>query len=210
MINSGESLKVKEPQVVGPDYVQSFDNLSTTDFMKIYLETLKFQDPFRQQDLSKSIEDVVRLNQIRFYTDMKFFLKNLSLWMNQMTFMQSLSMIGKNFIFETDILDNVKGGEYYILSAEKLKDVKVKIYDGEEVIKELTVDLEKGLNPLDISDLPKGQFKVELFKGDTQLLNWKLGFKDTVQSAGIIDGELMLDLLSGRQISASRIIYAGV
>ncbi len=208
-VDTKYEVKPPEPKIVGPDYVQSFDNMSATDFMKIYLETLKFQDPFRQQDLSKSLEDVVRLNQVRFYMDMKSFMENFTSWMNQITFMQTINLIGKEFVFATDTLDTVRGGEYHILSGEKVSNVTVKIYDGEEVVKEIKMDLERGLNPIDISDLPKGQFTVKVFKGDYEVQGWQLGFKDSVKSAGIVNGELMLDLLSGRQVSASQIIYTG-
>ncbi len=210
MIDPRYDVKPTEPRIVGPDYVQSFDNMSANDFMKIYLETLKFQDPFRQQDLSKSLEDVVRLNQVKFYTDMKLLLDSITAWMNQMTFMQTVNMIGKDFVFSTDVLDTVKGGEYYILSGERVRGAVLKIYDGDEVIREVKLDLDRGLNALDTSDLPKGQYTVKLFKGDYELPGWQLGFLDTVRSAGIVNGDLMLDLLSGRQVSASQIIYTGV
>ncbi len=200
-----------QPKVVGPDYVQSFDNLSAEDFMRIYIETLRFQDPFRQNDLSKVIEDTVRLNQIKFFTDMRRFLDTLSVWMNQMTFLQTVNLLGKTFVFRTDLLDTVKGGEYYIVSGERLEGVKVRIYDGEELVKEIEMDLERGLNKLDISDLPKGQFTVRIFKGDFEVTEgWELGFMDTVRAVGIVNGELMLELLSGRQVPASEIVYAGV
>ncbi len=210
MIDGRYDVKPPEPKIVGPDYVQSFDNMSPTDFMKIYLETLKYQDPFKQQDLSKSLEDVVRLNQVRFYNDMKGFMEVFKAWMNQITFMQTISLIGKEFVFSTDTLDTIGGGEYVILSGERVSDVTVKIYDGDEVIKEINMDLERGLNPIDISDLPKGQFTVKVFKGDYEVQGWQLGFKDSVKSAGVINGELMLDLLSGKQVSSSQIIYTGV
>ena len=200
-------IKPKEPKIVGPDYVQSFDTMSSTDFMKIYLETLKFQDPFKQQDLSKSLEDVVRLNQVRFYTDMKGFMDNFTAWMNQVTFMQTINLIGKEFVFSTDTLDTIKGGDYYILSGEFRNNVTMKIYDGDEVIKEINLDLQKGLNPIDISSLPAGQYEIKLYKDDYEIQGWQLGFRDSVKSAGVIDGNLTLELLSGRQVSASEIIY---
>ncbi len=207
--NNPYDIKPKEPKVVGPDYVQSFDNMSATDFMKIYIETLKYQDPFKQQDLSKALEDVVRLNQVRFYTDIKNFMDSFTAWMNQITFMQTINLIGKEFVFSTDTVDTLKGGEYYLLSGERVEGVKVRIYDGEEVIKEIDMDLDRGLNLIDTTDLPKGQFTVKVFKGDYELTSWQLGFKDAVKSAGIVNGELMLDLLSGRQASSSQIIYTG-
>lgn len=209
MVDTRLDVKPPEPKIVGPDYVQSFDNMSANEFMKIYLETLKFQDPFKQQDLSKSLEDVVKLNQVKFYTDMKGFMDNFVAWMNQVTFMQTINLIGKEFVFASDTLDTVKGGEYYILSGERVRGVTAKIYDGEELVKEVEIDLERGLNLLDTSALPKGQFTVKLFKGDYELPGWQLGLKDVVKSAGIVNGELMLDLLSGRQVSSSQIIYTG-
>lgn len=209
MIDTRFDLKPQEPKIVGPDYVQSFDTMSANDFMKVYLETLKYQDPFKQQDLSKSLEDVVRLNQVRFYMDMKGFMDNFTAWMNQITFMQTVNLIGKEFVFATDTLDTLKGGDYQILSGERVRGVSVKIYDGDELVKEIKMDLERGLNTLDISELPKGQFTVKIYKGDYEVPGWQLGFRDSVKSAGIVNGELMLDLMSGRQISSSQIIYTG-
>ncbi len=209
VVKNPYDIKPPEPKVVGPDYVQSFDNMSANDFMKIYLETLKYMDPFKQQDLSKSLEDVVKLNQVRFYTEIQTFMDSFKAWMNQITFMQTINLIGKEFVFSTDTVDTLKGGEYYLLVGERVEGVKVRIYDGDEVIKEIDMDLDKGLNLIDTSDLPKGQFSVKVFKGDYELTNWELGFKDTVRSAGILNGELVLDLLSGRQASSSQIIYTG-
>ena len=196
-----------DPKIVGPDYVQSVDTMSSSDFLKIYLETLRYQDPFNQQDLSKSLEDMVRLNQIRFFNEVKSFMEDFKAWMNQFTFMQTLSLIGKSFVFQSDLLDTLNQSEYYIVSGDFVDNVTVKIYEGEEVIKEIEMDLVKGLNKLDVSDLPRGQFTVKVFKGDTELTNWNLGYKDTVKSAGVLEGELVLDLLSGRQVPASKILY---
>jgi len=72
-----QALKLESPKVLPKDYVQSVENLSASDFLKIYLETLRFQDPFNQTDLSKSLEDMVRIQQIQYFTDMKNFLSEL-------------------------------------------------------------------------------------------------------------------------------------
>lgn len=202
-------VKPPEPKVVGADYVQSVDTLSAQDFMQIYLETLRYQDPFKQTDISKSIDDMVKLNQIRYFSEVTSFMDGLKSWMNQMTFINSLNFIGREFVFKSDLLDTVKGGQYYILSSEELSDVKVQVLDGEEVVKEMNMNLSRGLNPLDISDLPTGQFTVKLTKQDTEVVGWQLGFIDKVSAVGIMEGELMFDLESGRQSSASNIIYAG-
>ncbi|HIQ31692.1 MAG TPA: flagellar hook assembly protein FlgD [Aquifex aeolicus] len=202
-------VSLQKPKVVGPDYVQSFDNMSATDFMKIYLETLRYQDPFRQQDLSKSLEDVVRLNQIKFFTEMKSFIEGMTSWMNQMTFLRTIDMIGKEFVFSSNILDTVKGGEYVILSGEKVSGVKVRVYDGEELVKEISMDLDAGLNPLPLDDLPDGQFSVKVMKDGFEVQGWELGVREVIVSVGIVNGELMLETASGRRFPASRIIYAG-
>ncbi len=198
-----------QPRIVGPDYVQSVDNMTAQDFMKIYIETLRYQDPFNQQDISKAIDDMVKLNQMKFFTEMKLFMDDFKAWMNQLTFMQTLGLIGKTFVFQTDTLDTLRGGEYFIFSGERMQDVTVKIYDGDEVIKEFTMDIERGLNPLDISDLPNGQFTVKFFRDDLEIDTLQLGFRDTVTSVGIVGGDLVLDLGSGRQAFSSQIIYAG-
>ncbi len=50
----------------------------------------------------------MKLNQIKFYTDMKTFMESFKAWMNQMTFMQTISLIGKEFVFSTDTVDALK------------------------------------------------------------------------------------------------------
>jgi len=202
-------VKPPEPKVVRGDYIQSFDNLSSTEFMKIYLETLRYQDPFKDSDLSKMLEDMVRLNQIRFFNDVQNFINGVSAWFNQMTFINGVSLIGKSFVFSTDTIDTVKGGTYYLLSPEDLEDVRIEIYSGEEKVKELKMDLSKGLNKLEIGDLPKGQYTVKVIKDGLEIDFVKLGYEDTISAVGIINGELIFDLESGRQANASQILYAG-
>ncbi len=202
-------LKPPEPKIVDSDYVQGFDNMSSTDFMKIYLETLRYQDPFNTQDISKSLEDMVKLNQVKFFNDTRGFMENFQIWMNQLTFMQTVNLIGKNFVFATDRLDTLKGGEYNILAGEDLGKVSVRIYDGEELVKEIEMDLKMGLNKIDTSDLPKGQYTIKIYKEGSEVEGWQLGFKDKVVSAGILGGEIMLDLESGRTVSTADILYIG-
>ncbi len=203
------NIKPPEPKVVRGDYVQSVDNLSSKEFLQIYLETMRYQDPFKDSDLSKMLEDMVRLNQIRFFNDVQEFISSISAWFNQMTFISSVSLIGKSFIFATNTIDTVKGGTYYLLSPEDLEGVKIEIYDADTKVKEMTLDLSKGLNQIDISDLPKGQYTVKVIKDGMEIDFVTLGYQDTITSVGIIDGELMFDLESGRQATASQIIYAG-
>ncbi len=81
--------------------------------------------------------------------------------------------------------------------------------DGEEVVKEVKLDLEKGLNPLNIADLPKGQFTVKLYKDGLELSDVVLGVKDSIRSASVIRGELLFELASGLLVDPSKIIHVG-
>ncbi|WP_461831583.1 flagellar hook assembly protein FlgD [Aquifex sp.] len=204
-----EPQEVSKIKILPPDYVQDISNMSAQDFLKIYLETLRYQDPFNQTDISKSLDDMVKINQVQYFTEMKQFLESLKLWMNQMTFLNTVNLIGKEFIFKTDTLDTIKRDTYYIVSDSDKGEVSVRIYDGDEVIKEFKKEIKKGINELDVSSLPDGQFTVKIFKEGNEVRGWNLGFKDSIKSVGIINNELILDLASGVSVSSDRIIYVG-
>ncbi len=202
-------IKPPEPKVVPKNYTQGVDNLSSEDFLKIYMETLKYQDPFQPQDLSKMLEDMTRLNQIRYMNDMKGFVEDLKGWFNQITLLSSLNLIGKEFVFSTDRVDTLKGGQYYLLSSEDIKGATLKFMDGDDVIKEIELDISKGLNSLDLKDLPKGQFSVKLFKNGFPIDGVSLGIVGRVKSVNVSGGEMFFELESGELVSPSRLIYAG-
>jgi len=204
-----QTLKLESPKVLPKDYVQSVENLSASDFLKIYLETLRFQDPFNQTDLSKSLEDMVRIQQIQYFTDMKNFLSELKSWLNQITFLNTATLIGKEFLFKTDTLDTVKRDTYYLLSDDNYERVKLRIYDGENIVKEVELSLKKGVNEFSVSDLPKGQFRLEFLKDGLPIKGITLAFKDRVKAVGIINQDLVLDLNSGISVGADKIVYVG-
>jgi len=202
-------MKPPEPKVLPKNYTQGVDNLSSEDFLKIYMETLKYQDPFQPQDLSKMLEDMTRLNQIRYMNDMKSFMEGLKGWFNQITLLSSLSLIGKEFVFSTDKIDTLKGGQYYLLSSEDIKGATIRIMDGEDVIKEYQVDINKGLNPIELRDLPKGQFSVQILKNSMPVDGLNLGVMGKIKSVSVSGGELFFELENGELVSPSRLIYAG-
>ncbi len=202
-------IKPPEPKVLPKNYVQGVDNLSSEDFLKIYIETLRYQDPFQPQDLSKMLEDMTRLNQIKYMNDMKSFMEGLKGWFNQITLLSSLSLIGKEFVFSTDKIDTLKSGQYYLLSSEDIKDATLRIMDGDNVIKELQLDINKGLNPIELRDLPKGQFSVQILKNGMPVDGLNLGFMGKIKSVIVSGGELLFELENGEFVSPSRLIYAG-
>ncbi|RMH05298.1 MAG: hypothetical protein D6699_03565, partial [Aquificota bacterium] len=76
------------------------------------------------------------------------------------TLLSGMSLVGKELVFSTNSIDTVKGGKYYLLSSQEVKDATVKIMDGDTTVKELKVDLKRGLNTLDLSGLPKANARV--------------------------------------------------
>ncbi|MCX7989686.1 MAG: flagellar hook assembly protein FlgD [Aquificaceae bacterium] len=202
-------IKPPEPKVLPRNHAQGMDNLSSEDFLKIYMETLRYQDPLQPQDLSKMLEDMTRLNQIRYMNDMKSFVEGLKGWFNQITLLSSLSLIGKEFVFSTDKLDTLKGGRYYLLSSEEMKGVRLRVMDGKDVVKEVKIDLKRGLNPLNIEGLPRGQFEVELTRNGLRVEGVSLGLQGKVKSVSVSGGELLFELEGGELLSPSRIVYAG-
>ena len=202
-------IKPPSPKLLPSNYTQGIDNLTSDDFLKIYMETLRYQDPFQQQDLSKMLQDMVQLNQIKYFNDVKAFLEGLKGWFNQFTLLAGLSLVGKELIFSTDHIDTIKGGGYYLLSSEEIKGATLRVMDGDTVVKEFQMDINKGLNPIELSDLPKGQFTIKVFKEDLEVQNVSLGYAGTIKAVSVVNGELRLELERGELVSPSSIIYAG-
>jgi len=202
-------LKPSAPKVLPSNYTPRVDSLTSEDFMKIYLETLRYQDPFQQQDISKMLDDMVKLNQVKFFNDIRSFTEGIKALLNQATLISSLSLVGKDAIFSTDGVDTLKGGQYYILSPEELNDVTVKFIDGDTVVKELKINLKKGLNELDLSDLPSGKFEVKAYKDGLEYSHLQIGMKGTIKAATVLDGKLLFELSDGSLLDSSKIIYVG-
>jgi flagellar basal-body rod modification protein FlgD len=203
------SFKPQEPKVLPPNYTPGVDSLTSEDFLKIYMETLRYQDPFQAQDLSKMLDDMVKLNQVRFFNDMRSFTEGLKALFNQSTLISSLSLVGKDVVFSTEKVNTVKGGQYYLLSPEDVSQATVKFFDGDQVVKEIRIDLRKGLNELDLDGLPRGQFQVKVFKDGLEYPNVQLGIKGSIKAAAVMNGQLLFELLDGSMIDPSKIIYLG-
>ena len=209
MLEKTYEVKPKEPKILPPGYTQGIDNMTPDDFLKIYIETLKYQDPFQQQDLSKMLDDMVKLNQVRHFNDIRTFLEGLKGWFNQMTFMSGLTLIGKEAVFATETLDTLRSGEYFLLSNGNYNNVTVKVMDGEEVVKEMKVNLGKGLNTLDIPGLPPGQYTLKFYKDGLELSGLILGVKGVIKSASVIGQSLMFELENGLLLDSSKIVHVG-
>jgi flagellar basal-body rod modification protein FlgD len=203
------SFKPQEPKILPPNYAPGVDNLTSEDFLRIYIETLRYQDPFQTQDLSKMLDDMVKLNQVKFFNDIRSFTESLKALFNQSTLISSLSLVGKDVIFSTEGVNTVKGGQYYLLSPENISQATVKFFDGDQVVKEIKIDLKKGLNELNLDGLPKGQFRVKVFKDGLEYPNVQLGIKGSIKAAAVMNGQLLFELLDGSMMDPSKIIYLG-
>jgi flagellar basal-body rod modification protein FlgD len=203
------SFKPQEPKVLPPNYAPGVDNLTSEDFLRIYIETLRYQDPFQTQDLSKMLDDMVKLNQVKFFNDIRSFTESLKALFNQSTLISSLSLVGKDVIFSTREVNTVKGGQYYLLSSENISQATVKFFDGDQVVKEIKIDLKKGLNELNLDGLPKGQFRVKVFKDGLEYPHVQLGIKGSIKAAAVMNGQLLFELWDGSMIDPSKIIYLG-
>lgn len=78
------------------------------------------------------------------------------------------------------------------------------------MVKEIKIDLKKGLNELNLNGLPKGQFRVKVFKDGLEYPNVQLGIKGSIKAAAVMNGQLLFELLDGSMIDPSKIIYLGV
>ncbi|MFZ8784739.1 flagellar hook assembly protein FlgD [Thermocrinis sp.] len=185
------------------------DSLTSEDFLRIYIETLRYQDPFQTQDLSKMLDDMLKLNQVRFFNDIRSFTEGLKALFNQSTFISSLSLVGKDVVFSTEEVNTVKGGQYYLLSPEDVSQATVKFFDGDQVVKEIKIYLKKGLNELNLDGLPRGQFQVKVFKDGLEYPNVQPGIKGNIKAAVVMNGQLLFELLDGSMIDTSKIIYSG-
>jgi flagellar basal-body rod modification protein FlgD len=118
-------------------------------------------------------------------------------------------LVGKDVIFSTEVVNTVKGGQYYLLSPENISQATVKFFDGDQVVKEIRIDLKKGLNELNLGGLPRGQFRVKVFKDGLEYPSVQLGIKGSIKAAAVMNGQLLFELSDGSMIDPSKIIYLG-
>lgn len=197
--------------VVPPGTQQSLFNLSTSAYMQIYTTELQYQDPTSSSgnDVTSMIDATIQLQQIGYYTVAQQQMQALEALMSQMTMLNSVNMIGKEFVFSTSGIDTTKNVQYYIDSPTSASNVTVTILNGNTPVKTLNLSLSAGLNPLNLSGLPPGQYGVQITANGVPDTNVKLGLADIVQSVNLSGTNLELTLQSGLVEPSSNIIYAG-
>lgn len=197
--------------VVPPGSQTTLNNLSASDYMQIYMTELQYQDPTSSSgnDLTSMINATVQLQQIGFYSMEQQQTQALESLMSQMTVMNSINMIGKEFVFSTSGIDTTKNLQYYLESPTSASNITLTITNGNTPVKTLNLSLTAGLNPISLSGLPPGQYGVQITSNGVADPNVKFGLADIVQSVNLSGTNLELTLQSGLTEPSSNIIYAG-
>lgn len=185
-------------QYVDNDY-NPYD-ISTEDFLKIYLKMLELQDPTEPLKIEDMINQNYQLQQISFLTRLEETMQSLAAAQRLNYVTQAGFLIGKNVVFQTDEITDTSL-QYVLLSPENYGTVDVTITDKNtgKVVKTEQIDLVKGLNNLNVADLPAGDYTVAVYKDGNQLNDVILGISGTVEYISLINDEPMLGLPFGEK-----------
>ena len=187
-----------------PTYVDKNYNpydISREDFLKIYLKTLELQDPTEPLDTKAMIEQNYQLQQISFLTKLQETMQSLVQAQQLGNIAQAGFLIGKNVVIKTDAIRD-PNANYVLLSPQDYSGVNISIVDSSSgrVVKSYTTDLRRGINPLDISDLPPGEYRVEVSSHQGEPVNGVvLGEEGTVQYISLLGNEPVLGLPFGER-----------
>jgi len=186
------------PRYVDRDYNPY--NISTEDFLKIYLKMLELQDPTEPLDVKDMIQENYQLQQISFLTNLEQTMKTLT--QNQMLnyITQSAFLIGKNAVFKTDTIDDVTQ-QYVLIAPQNYSNVEVSILDSTtgKVVKSYTTNLKEGLNTLDLTNLPAGTYRVQVSYNGQNLNDVILGVESVVNYVSLVGNEPVLGTSAGEK-----------
>ena len=95
-ISHMESFSGKDIKVYGADYDNS--QMDQEGFLKVLLAAFSYQDPFEAQDISKFIDNTVKLKQLESYNNFEKSVQKLA--SNDALFLNATNMIGKKVAYE--------------------------------------------------------------------------------------------------------------
>ena len=182
-------------------------NISTEDFLKIYLKMLQLQDPTKPMEIKDMVQMNYQLQQIRFMTNLDNTFNSL-IKNQQLDFItQAAFLIGKNAVLKTKEITN-PSAHYVLVSPQDYSNVTVSIVDkiSGKVVKEFSTDLKEGVNPLDTSDLPPGQYTVSVGKDGQNLTNVLLGIKEKVSYVSLVNNQPVLGTQNG-EYPLTNVVY---
>jgi flagellar hook assembly protein FlgD len=182
-------------------------NISTEKFLSIYLKMLELQDPTEPLNIKDMIQQNYQLQQISFLTRLEQTMKTLT--QNQILnyITQSAFLIGKKAVFKTETITN-PSQNYVLISPEDYTNVEVSIVDTDsgKVVKTFKTDLKEGLNDLDLSDLPLGNYTVQVSYNGQNLDKVILGEEATVNYVSLAGEQPVLGTSTGEKL-LSDIVY---
>jgi flagellar hook assembly protein FlgD len=175
-------------------------NLTTRDFLKIYLKMLKLQDPTEPLKVEDMIQQNYLLQQISFLTNLEETLQNLLNAQKLSYITQASFLIGKNVVFQTNTITD-PSADYVLQSPQDYINAEISVINNApgEVVKSYTTDLVKGINPLQLDDLPAGEYRVTVSRDGQTLNDVILGIEGTVQYVSLSGDEPVLGLPFGEK-----------
>jgi len=182
-------------------------NISTQDFLRIYLKMLELQDPTKPMDVKDMVQMNYQLQQIRFMTKLDKTLNKL-VQNQQLDFISQASyLIGKDVVLKTGEITN-PSAKYVLVSPQDYNQVTVSIINKNngEVIHQYTTDLHSGINELNTSNLPAGEYLVSVSQNGQNLNNVLLGVKERVSYVSLINNQPVLGTNTG-EYPLSNVVY---
>jgi len=146
-------------------------NINRQDFLKIYLKMLELQDPTEPMDVKQMVEMNSQLQQIQFLNNLQQTLQSLSASQQISFISQASTLVNKEVVFSEETINNPLK-QYVLLSPENYGNVEVQIINNDtgEVVQTLNINLQQGLNRLNLQNLGSGNYIVKVYR-DGRLLN---------------------------------------
>ena len=157
-------------------------DIKREDFLKIYMKMLELQDPTEPMDVKQMVEMNSQLQQIQFLNNLQSTLESLAASQQISFISQASALVNKEVVFSENAINNPMK-QYVLLSPENYGEVQVQIVNADtgEVAQTLNLNLQQGLNRLNLQNLGSGNYLVKVFKNGRQLSNITLGSLQRVQ-----------------------------
>ncbi len=193
----------------------NFDNaqMDQEGFLKVLLTSFSYQDPFETQDISKFIDNTVKLRELEIMKNFEDSVAALS--NNDALFLNATNLIGQQVFYQGDVA-YVHNGKTYVEFSVKENADKATIYlydkDGDVVAKKDFSDLQAGSRysfDLDASDVADGYYRVSVVAKRAQNPVDALIFS-TAKVEGIQkDQNSIVAIVDGKKIDINNIIKIG-
>jgi flagellar basal-body rod modification protein FlgD len=132
--------------------------LTSQDFMKLFIEQLKYQDPTKPMDTAEMLKETSQMTQLQSSNELKDDLKKLMDRMDSSAQYSSISMIGK--------LANNGQNKLTVADAANSGDIPFKLYFKDDYVDATIKILDRNGDVVRTIDVKNGQKGVQDFKWD--------------------------------------------